>query len=83
MAKFYVGDVDGNPGKSLVVEMDGSRRGLWNDFSTDEAATSSIWAIAGLSAGQRLPRILDEIRQWLGDGCPWSNPIAAFERADG
>lgn len=34
--KFYVGDVDGNPGKSLVVELDGPRRGLWKDFSTDE-----------------------------------------------
>ena len=33
--KFYVGDVDGNPGKSLVVELDGPRRGLWKDFSND------------------------------------------------
>lgn len=27
--KFYVGDVDGARGKSLVVELEGPRRGLW------------------------------------------------------
>ena len=26
--KFYVGDIDGTPGKSLVVELEGHRRGL-------------------------------------------------------
>ena len=34
--KFYVGDVDGNAGKSLVVELEGDRRGLWKDFASDE-----------------------------------------------
>ena len=34
--KFYVGDIDGAPGKSLVVELDGPRRGLWKDFADDD-----------------------------------------------
>jgi hypothetical protein len=43
--KFYVGDVDGNPGKSLVVELDGPRRGLWKDFATDEGGdVIDLWA---------------------------------------
>lgn len=66
--KFYVGDVDGNPGKSLVVELDGPRRGLWKDFSTDEGGdVIDLWARSqGRSARHDFPRIANEIRQWLG-----------------
>ena len=42
--KFYVGDVEGSPGKSLVVELDGPRRGLWKDFSNDDGGdVLDIW----------------------------------------
>ena len=34
--RFYVGDLNGSPGKSLVVELEGPRQGLWKDFATDE-----------------------------------------------
>ncbi len=66
--KFTVGDVDGNPGKSLVVELDGPRRGLWKDFSTDEGGdVIDLWARSqGRSARHDFPRIAGEIRQWLG-----------------
>jgi len=66
--KFYVGDIDGNRGKSLVVELDGERRGLWKDFATDEGGdVIDLWARSrGLSARHDFPRIAEEIRQWLG-----------------
>ena len=66
--KFYVGDIDGSAGKSLVVEMEGSRRGLWKDFSTDEGGdVIDLWARSqGRSARSDFPRIAGEIRQWLG-----------------
>jgi hypothetical protein len=31
--QFIVGDLEGNPGKSLVVELEGSRAGMWMDFA--------------------------------------------------
>lgn len=67
-SKFYVGDIDGNRGKSLVVELDGERRGLWKDFATDEGGdVIDLWARSrGLSARHDFPRIAEEIRQWLG-----------------
>ncbi|MBU9576432.1 AAA family ATPase [Burkholderia multivorans] len=70
--KFTIGDVDGNPGKSLVVELDGSRRGLWKDFSTDEGGDIiDLWARSqGRSARSDFPRIAGEIRQWLGLAAP-------------
>ena len=70
--KFYVGDVDGNAGKSLVVELEGDRRGLWKDFASDEGGDIiDLWARSqGLSARHDFPRLANEIRQWLGVAAP-------------
>ncbi|MFO0315304.1 MAG: AAA family ATPase [bacterium] len=70
--KFYVGDTDGSPGKSLVVELEGPRRGLWKDFATDEGGdVIDLWARSqGLSARHDFPRLATELRQWLGVAPP-------------
>ncbi len=70
--KFYVGDIDGSAGKSLVVEMEGSRRGLWFDFATDMGGdVFDAWAMSrNLSVRTDFPRILDEVRQWCGVAPP-------------
>jgi hypothetical protein len=70
--KFYVGDTDGTPGKSLVVELEGPRRGLWKDFATDEGGdVIDLWARSqGLSARNDFPRLATELRQWLGIAPP-------------
>ena len=66
--KFYVGDIDGASGKSLVVELEGSRRGLWMDFASgDGGDTIDLWAKSrGLSVQHDFPHVTDEIRSWLG-----------------
>ena len=71
--KFYVGDVDGNRGKSLVVVLEGERRGLWKDFATDEGGdVIDLWARSrGLSARHDFPQLADEIRRWLGLAPPF------------
>lgn len=70
--KFYVGDTDGSPGKSLVVELEGPRRGLWKDFATDEGGdVIDLWARSqGLSARHDFPRLVTALRQWLGVAPP-------------
>ena len=75
--KFYVGDIDGAPGKSLVVEMEGSRRGLWFDFATDMGGdVFDAWALSrNLSVKNDFPRILDEVRQWCGVAPPVNRAI--------
>lgn len=72
--KFYVGDVDGAPGKSLVVELEGPRRGLWKDFAKDDGGDLfDAWAKSrGLSAQHEFPRVAEEIRQWLGFAPPFT-----------
>lgn len=82
-SKFYVGDVDGNHGKSLVVELEGRRRGLWKDFSTDEGGDIiDLWARSqGRSARQDFPHIAGEIRQWLGLVPLTSTPLRRDSRS--
>ncbi len=72
--KFYVGDIDGSPGKSLVVEMEGTRRGLWFDFATGMGGDMfDAWALSrNLSVKTDFTRILDEVRQWCGVAQPVS-----------
>lgn len=72
--KFYVGDIDGSPGKSLVVEMEGTRRGLWFDFATGMGGDMfDAWALSrNLSVKTDFTRILDEVRQWCGVAPPVS-----------
>src|SRR5210317_2085277 len=43
--KFIVGDISGGKGESLVVEMNGSKAGLWHDFATgDGGDILDLWA---------------------------------------
>ena len=81
--KFYVGDTEGSAGKSLVVELDGPRRGLWKDFSTDDGGdVIDLWAGSqGLSSRQDFPRLATEIRQWLGIVSPTQSSTRSAVRA--
>ncbi len=75
--KFYVGDINGSPGKSLVVEMENARRGLWFDFATGEGGdVFDAWALSrNLSVKTDFPCILDEVRQWCGVAPPVGTSI--------
>ncbi|WP_264706686.1 AAA family ATPase [Wolbachia endosymbiont (group B) of Archips podanus] len=67
--KFYVGDVHGNKGKSLVVELSGSRAGLWNDFATGEGGDIiNLWAaVHRKNARTEFPEVIASISEWLGN----------------
>ena len=66
--RFVVGDLQGNPGKSLVVTVSGDKAGLWQDFSTGESGDLfTLWAaIYGLDAKQNFGEVLQDIEGWLG-----------------
>ena len=76
--KFYMGNVDGARGKSLVVELEGSRRGLWKDFATDDGGdVLDLWALSqGLSTRHDFPKLVHDVRQWLG-WAPILSPVPA------
>ena len=64
---FFVGDIHGNPGDSLVVEIEGRKAGLWHDFATGEGGEIiGLWAAAtGRDLRSDFPAIVDDIRAWL------------------
>ncbi len=66
--KFYVGDVQGNRGKSTVVELTGSKAGLWKDFEKDEGGDIiDLWAaVHGRSVRTEFPEVMASIAEWLG-----------------
>ncbi|WP_353282682.1 AAA family ATPase [Wolbachia endosymbiont (group A) of Pogonocherus hispidulus] len=66
--KFYVGDVQGNKGKSTVIELTGERAGLWKDFATGEGGDIiDLWAtVHGKNAKTEFPEVMLSISEWLG-----------------
>ncbi len=35
--QFVIGDINGNKGDSLKIQLDGEKAGLWNDFASDQS----------------------------------------------
>ena len=65
--KFFVGDIHGNRGDSLVVEIEGRKAGLWHDFATGEGGDIiGLWAAAtGRDARIDFPTVIADILAWL------------------
>ena len=66
--QFVVGDIDGNRGKSLVVELHGSKAGVWHDFATGESGdVFDLWAHhKGFDIRRNFSRVIESVSQWLG-----------------
>ncbi len=65
--KFFVGDIHGNPGDSLVVETEGRKAGLWHDFATGEGGDIiGLWAAAtGRDTKTEFPAVIEDVVTWL------------------
>ncbi|MGD9650024.1 MAG: AAA family ATPase [Dongiaceae bacterium] len=70
--KFMVGDIGGNKGDSLVVELHGEKAGLWHDFATGAGGdVFDLWgAVKGLDRQSQFPALLQDIQSHLGAGLP-------------
>ena len=68
--KFMVGNVQGDKGDSLVVEMNGAKAGLWHDFATSAGGDIiDLWAvIKGFDRQTQFPTLLQDIQTHLGAG---------------
>ena len=65
--KFVAGDVRGNRGDSLSVELTGPKAGMWHDFATGEGGDIiALWAaVSGHDTRTDFPAIMEDIRGWL------------------
>lgn len=66
--KFHIGDVHGNKGDSLIVELSGAKAGMWHDFATgDGGDIIDLWGIVhGWNSRSQFPDIISSIHEWLG-----------------
>ena len=66
--KYLIGDVGGNTGESLSVELKGPKAGIWHDFATGEGGDIiSLWAaVRGFDTKGQFPELMAEIGEWLG-----------------
>ncbi|MBL0320104.1 MAG: AAA family ATPase [Alphaproteobacteria bacterium] len=66
--KFYVGNIKGNKGDSLVVELSGTKAGQWHDFATGEGGDIiDLWAgVSGKDRRRDFPEIISAMHEWLG-----------------
>jgi len=77
---FKIGNVQGEEGESLVVELSGSRVGLWYDFATNEGGdVLSLWAAAHKwDIYRHFWDIATSIQEWAG--IP-ASPVSQFQPA--
>lgn len=66
--KFMVGNVAGDAGDSLVVELNGTKAGLWHDFATSAGGdVLDLWAVVrGFDRATSFPQLLNDIQEQQG-----------------
>ncbi|MBK7898539.1 MAG: AAA family ATPase [Betaproteobacteria bacterium] len=64
-SQFYIGNLQGEPGDSLVVELEGPKRGVWIDFATGESG--DVLALWASTRGYCLPNDFSELLEDAGD----------------
>ena len=81
--QFYVGNLQGEPGDSLVVELEGPKRGVWIDFATGESG--DVLALWASTRGYHLPAdfsdLLEDAGDWLMVPRMASAPVLNSNRA--
>ena len=67
--QFVIGDLEGNKGKSLIVELEGDKTGMWKDFATGEGGDIfHLWASAhNLDIKHNFSQVMKDIAHWLGE----------------
>lgn len=66
-SRFLIGNVQGDAGDSLVIELEGPKRGVWIDFATGESGdVLALWAaVRGFSVPRDFAELLDDVGDWL------------------
>ncbi|WP_367025927.1 hypothetical protein ABZN20_16175 [Methylococcus sp. ANG] len=65
--RFVIGNLQGDAGDSLVIELEGPKRGVWIDFATGESGdVLALWAAdRGFTLPWDFGELLDDVSDWL------------------
>ena len=65
---FHIGNTNGDPGKSLIVQLGGEKQGNWFDFSENTGGDIfSLWSEVRGYHKAEFNKLLKEISDWLGN----------------
>lgn len=75
---FVIGDVKGNKGDSLKVELSNDKAGMWHDFATgDGGDIFDLWASCNnLNIITQFPEVINSIKEWLGTSKTTQKPYS-------
>jgi twinkle protein len=62
---YLVGGLDGKPGESLQVTLNGSAAGRWKDFASDDKGATPLW-LWSKTRGVSFAKAVKEAKEWLG-----------------
>jgi AAA domain len=62
--EWRVGSIAGEEGKSLAIQLEGAKVGIWKDFATDDAGGDLVW-LWGKVRKLRFEAAAAEIKSWL------------------
>ncbi len=69
---FHIGNIKGEAGKSLIVQLAGEKQGQWFDFAENKGGDIfTLWEFVGNYHKSEFNKLLAEISQWLG------NPVSS------
>lgn len=65
---FEIGNIKGDRGQSMKIELGGERAGLWHDFESDDGGDIfDLWAAChNLDARTQFTQVLESIRGYIG-----------------
>jgi Toprim-like len=79
--KFYIGNLNGDTGESLVITLSGKHKGRWTDFSTNEHG--DIFNLFGhsynLDTNTQFTELLARLAEYLGLSQSESKPLSQTE----
>ena len=79
--KFYVGNVRGDKGESLVVETRGEKAGLWHDFATgDGGDIINLWQ--DVTGKTKFLDTIEDIEKWLGRSTSQPNKLEYLNKSE-
>ncbi|WP_375138143.1 MULTISPECIES: hypothetical protein [Wolbachia] len=79
--KFYVGNIRGDRGKSLVVETRGEKAGLWHDFATGEGGDIlNLWW--DVTSQTKFLDTIEDIEKWLGRSTSQPNKLEYLNKSE-
>lgn len=72
-----IGNIHGDPGGSLVIELQGSKAGMWADFGDPSQKGGDLIALYMAHNRVSFPIALERCSEWLGQG---TRPEVVYER---